>query len=60
MQERRAGVTGSDAERRTEDVVPTTKSGRRWSVRVHWGIVFAIVASVVLWLAIRAVVGLAL
>jgi hypothetical protein len=29
-------------------------------VRVHWGIVFAVVASVVLWLAIRAVVGLAL
>ena len=30
----------------------------RWSVRVHWGIVFAIVASLILWFAIKTLVGL--
>jgi len=43
----------------SESVVPLAGSGRRWSVRVHWGIVFAIAASVILWLAIKSVVGLA-
>ena len=30
-----------------------------WRVRVHWGIIFAVVASLALWLLIRAFVGLA-
>jgi hypothetical protein len=29
-------------------------------MRVHWGIVFAVVASVVLWLAIKMVISLVL
>jgi len=28
-------------------------------VRVHWGIVFAIVMSLILWFAIKTVIGLA-
>ena len=32
----------------------------KWKVRVHWGIIFAVVASLALWLLIRAFVGLAL
>jgi hypothetical protein len=43
-----------------ERVVPLAQQGRRWSVRIHWGIVFAVVASLVLWLAIKALIGLAL
>jgi hypothetical protein len=31
----------------------------KWKVRVHWGIIFAVVASVALWFLIRALVGLA-
>lgn len=34
-------------------------SGRRWTVRVHWGIIFAIVASLILWFAIKSFVELA-
>ena len=37
---------------------PAPRPGRRWSVRVHWGIVFAVVASLILWFAIKAVVEL--
>jgi len=51
-------AAGSGAEFRS-DSGPLAGSGRRWSVRVHWGIIFAIVASAILWLAIRSVVGLA-
>ena len=40
--------------------IPLATSGRRWTVRVHWGIVFAIVASVILWFVIKTVVQLAL
>lgn len=32
--------------------------GRQWGIRVHWGIVFALVASFVLWFAIKTVFGL--
>ena len=39
-------------------VVPPAQQGRRWSVRVHLGIVFAVVASLVLWLAIKTLIGL--
>lgn len=42
-----------------ERVVPLAQQGRRWTVRIHWGIVFAVVASLVLWLAIKIVIGLA-
>lgn len=55
-----AGATGSGGEQRSEAPVPIAKSGRHWSVRVHWGIVFAVVASVVLWLAIKMVISLVL
>jgi len=43
---------------RVEDAVPLTRSGR--TVRVHWGVVLAIVTSLVLWFAIKMVIGLAL
>jgi hypothetical protein len=39
-------------------VIPVERSRRRWTVRVHWGIVFAIVASLILWFAIKSVVDL--
>jgi ABC-type uncharacterized transport system permease subunit len=45
---------------RVEDAVPLAQQGGRWTVRVHWGIVLAIVASLILWLAIKTVIGLAL
>jgi hypothetical protein len=32
----------------------------KWNVRVHWGIIFAVVASLALWLLVRELVGLAL
>jgi hypothetical protein len=32
---------------------------RKWKVSVHWGIIFAVVASLALWLLISALVGLA-
>ena len=41
-------------------VIPLERSSRRWTVRVHWGIVFAIVASLVLWFAIKSIVALVL
>jgi hypothetical protein len=31
----------------------------KWKIRVHWGIIFAVVASLALWLLIRALVSLA-
>lgn len=37
---------------------PVPQSGRQWSIRVHWGIVFAVVASLILWLLIKTVVAL--
>ena len=42
-----------------EGVTSIKTSGRRWTVRVHWGIIFAIVASLILWFAIKSVVELA-
>jgi hypothetical protein len=44
---------------RAADAVPIDRSRRRWTVRVHWGIVFAIVASLILWFAIKSAVDLA-
>jgi hypothetical protein len=41
-------------------VVPIARHGRRWSLRIHWGIVFAVVASLALWLAIKTLIGLAM
>jgi hypothetical protein len=38
-------------------VIPLERSSRRWTVRVHWGIIFAIVASLVLWFAIKSIVA---
>ena len=29
----------------------------KWKVRVHWGIIFAVIASLALWLSIRALIG---
>ena len=39
-------------------VVPLAGANRRWRVRIHWGIAFAVAASLVLWLAIKSVIGL--
>jgi hypothetical protein len=44
---------------RIGDAVPLARSGRTWMVRVRWGIVFAIVMSLILWFAIKTVIGLA-
>ena len=52
-------TSGSRSASPDTGVVPIDRSGRRWTVRVHWGIVFAIVASLILWLAIKTVVDLA-
>ena len=41
-------------------VIRLERSSRRWTARVHWGIVFAIVASLVLWFAIKSIVALVL
>jgi hypothetical protein len=53
-----AGATGDGAETQQQRPIPFQRSGRRWGVRVHWGIVFAIVASLILWFAIKTVAGL--
>ena len=29
----------------------------KWKVRVHWGIIFAVIASLALWFLIRALIG---
>lgn len=47
---------GAGAARRSS--AARVRFGRRWSVRVHWGIVFALVASLVLWFAIKSIFGL--
>ena len=52
-------ASGSRSASPDTGVVPIDRSRRRWTVRVHWGIVFAVVASLILWLAIKAVVDLA-
>ena len=44
---------------RAAGAVPIDRSSRRWTMRVHWGIVFAIVASLILWFAIKSAVDLA-
>ena len=41
-----------------QQVTPLAPSSRRWSVRVHWGIIFAIAASFVLWFVIATVARL--
>ena len=35
------------------------KARTKWKVRIHWGIIFAVVASLALWLLIGALVSLA-
>jgi hypothetical protein len=55
-QRARSGATATDASvvaLHAEEVRTT------WKVRVHWGIIFAVVASLALWLLIRTLVGLA-
>jgi len=55
-QRARSGASATDASvvaLHTEEVRTT------WKVRVHWGIIFAVVASLALWLLIRTLVGLA-
>jgi hypothetical protein len=53
-------ASDGDALARSADVVRLPAPGRPLSVRVHWGIVFAAVASLVLWFAIKSVVELVL
>jgi hypothetical protein len=55
-QRARSGAPATDA-----SVVELHAPGVRttWKVRVHWGITFAVVASLALWLLIRTLVGLA-
>ena len=53
MESQRAAADQVEAERR-----PIPQSGRKWSIRVHWGIVFAVVASLILWFLIRTVAAL--
>ena len=48
-----AATGGSVVELHAEEV------RTKWKVRVHWGIIFAVVASLALWLLIRTLVGLA-
>jgi len=54
-----SAATGNGASSGPTRVVPLARSRRRWSVRVHWGIVFAVAASLILWFAIKAVIDLA-
>jgi len=49
---------GDQAEVQQPQPILPAPSGRRWSVRVHWGIVIAVVASLILWFAIKTVLGL--
>jgi len=47
--------------RQQASLVPELQGRRgrtRWKVRVHWGIILAMVASLTLWLSIGAFVGL--
>jgi ABC-type uncharacterized transport system permease subunit len=48
-----AAMAGSVVELRAQEV------RTKWKVRVHWGIIFAVVASLALWLLIRTLVGFA-
>ncbi|GEM_PF-2990904 len=51
----RAQADGSD----TAESAPVARIRPRWTVRIHWGIIFAVVASVLLWLGIKALFDLA-
>ncbi len=57
LQKRSAELAGTEAGTGAEPP-RVIGHGRRWSVRIHWGIVFAVIASLVLWLAIKALIGL--
>ena len=48
-----AAIAGSVVELRAQEV------RTKWKVRVHWGIIFAVVASLALWLLIRTLVSFA-
>ena len=52
------GATDRGASVGQQPISEPARIRRRWSVRVHWGIVFAIVASLILWLAIKTLIGL--
>ena len=58
--EEQSAPAGNEAGSHPAGAIPLAASGRRWTVRVHWGIVFAIVASVIFWFVIKTVVQLAL
>ena len=42
-----------------ERAAPRASAGRGWTVRIHWGLVFAVAASLVLWFGIKTLIGLA-
>jgi hypothetical protein len=58
QQHRAEPEPAGDTEPRADSSAPAAKLGRRWGVRIHWGIVFAVIASIILWLGIRTVAGL--
>ena len=55
-QRARSGATATDA---SVVELHAQKVQTTWKVRVHWGIIFAVVASLALWLLIRTLVRLA-
>jgi hypothetical protein len=38
---------------------PSQSAVKKWKVRLHWGIIFAVVSSLALWLFIRELISLA-
>ena len=54
-----AGAVANGDAMQGEQVIPLARSSRRWSVRVHWGIIFAVAASLSLWFIIATVARLA-
>ncbi len=59
LQPAKDGGVDNRAEALQQRVIPLARHRRRWRVRLHWGIVFAVVASLVLWFAIKTVIGFA-
>jgi hypothetical protein len=53
-----SAAAGDRSASRAAGVLPIDRPSRRWIVRVHWGVVFAIVASLILWFAVKTVVDL--
>lgn len=52
------GATDDGAGAGQQPITEPVRIRRRWSVRVHWGIVFAIAASLILWFAIKTMIEL--